>query len=178
LRADGHVSEEGTLYFATSPNLSGKMYLYYGDGTNYINVVPEMLTQANGGTGINLSLLDPYSVIIQNGQSSALEGVAPTKGVLQVLEDETKPIYAIVPAKLGGTGQETLTKGALLVGNGTDPVTLLKKGTKGWLVGSTGSTPAYFNTPISWSYNEDSSALTLTLNIVNSSNTVVLSHTA
>ena len=179
LRKDGHVSEAGTLYFANIPHSPGNMYLYFGDGTNYLNVIPEMLPESNGGVGTNLTQLEPFSVVIQNESASALEGIEPKVGVLKVLTNGTKPQYGLADVSIGGTGRNSLTKNSLLIGNDTSAVNLLSLGSVGQLVGATSSGPAYLDIPVTWSTTNTPSASKVTLNLnIKSGTSTIKAHSA
>lgn len=56
----------GSVYLTTVDN--GRGYMYYGDGTNFLNIVPKLLSVSNGGTGRN-TLTKGYA-LLGNGTSS------------------------------------------------------------------------------------------------------------
>ncbi len=169
----GH--QEGTLYLAKA-NDFGKAYLFYDNGTNYLNIMPELLGELNGGTGVDLTTITPYSVIIQNKDRTKLTGVSPTVGAFYVDAKDTSPKFGTLPVSLGGTGATTFAAESLLIGNGTSAIKTLAIGTKGYLVGSTGTTPAYVNLNIAWTAGTTAGPV-LNLHIKNGS-TTLLTHTA
>lgn len=55
----------GSLYLATVD--TNRSYLYFGNGTNFLNIVPELLTVPNGGTG--RTTLTSGCALIGNGDN-------------------------------------------------------------------------------------------------------------
>jgi len=60
------ANDKGSVYFTTVDETKG--YLYFGDGTNFLNIVPKLLSVANGGTG--KTSLESGKALIGNGTDS------------------------------------------------------------------------------------------------------------
>jgi hypothetical protein len=72
----------GTVYMAQVPGsstLKDRAYMFYDDGTHFLNIVPRMLSLENGGTNANLIDALPNSVFIQ-GSSGGFTWVEATGG--------------------------------------------------------------------------------------------------
>lgn len=135
--------EAGTIYFANESDSRSYIYL------NGKNVVPRLLDVRNGGLGADFSNVSTYSVYVK-GTGDTTDSVASAKGAFYVSTAGDKPKYGTLPVSVGGTGKTSLTKGYLVYGNGTSGVSLLKYGTKGQMVVSSGSAPVYVSPAMSW----------------------------
>ena len=115
---DEHLSHSaGTLYFAKQDFL--KSYLIYDDGENFLDVVPRMLSQDNGGTGVDLSLIEPYSTLIQNADGTGIGYVKNLKGAyFNSTGAGASPAFGILPISCGGTGTDSISKNMILYSDG------------------------------------------------------------
>ena len=158
--------DKGTIYVAAvNTGLKDKAFMFYDDGTEFLNIVPRMLDQEHGGTNADLSDVVANSVIIQgnNGQFSAVPAAtgafyaAAVNGVTQT------PTFGTLPVAYGGTGATTLTSKGLLIGNGTSAISSIGKGSNKQIVGSNGTTPGWYTPALSISTSATASTLKLTL---------------
>ncbi len=84
-----------------------------------------------------------------DGAGDVVGPASSTAGYFAVFADTTGKLLAQraspLEVEFGGTGQDNLTQGAILIGDGTDPIALLSPGAAGTIVRSNGTTPAYTN---------------------------------
>jgi len=128
---------------------AGRSYLLYNNGTDVVNGL-EGISVASGGTG--LETLTAESVVIGNG-TDAVKFVAPgsssnvltsngTAWVSQAAAATTNAnaiTTGILSASVGGTGANTLTNNAVVIGNTTGAVKFVSPGTTGNLLTSNGT---------------------------------------
>jgi len=128
---------------------AGRSYLLYNNGTDVVNGL-EGISVASGGTG--LETLTAESVVIGNG-TDAVKFVAPgtasnvltsngTGWVSQAAAATTNAnaiTTGILSASVGGTGANTLTAEAVVIGNSTNAVKFVSPGTAGNLLTSNGT---------------------------------------
>lgn len=108
---DALPATPGALYVSCLNNVKG--YLYYDNGTNFINIVPRLLGEENGGAGINLATFPAYSTIIQ-GALGTLSHVKSKAGVYFSVGENELPQFGIVPVKYGGTGLSSCVANGIL----------------------------------------------------------------
>ena len=108
---DALPATAGALYVSCFEDVKG--YLYYDNGTNFINIVPRLLGEENGGAGINLTTIPAYSTLIQ-GASGTLSSVQSDAGVYFSTGKNELPQFGVVPVKYGGTGLTSHTKQGVL----------------------------------------------------------------
>ena len=127
----------------------GRSYLLYNNGTDVVNGL-EGISVASGGTG--LETLTAESVVIGNG-TDAVKFVAPgsssnvltsngTAWVSQAAAATTNAnaiTTGVLSASVGGTGANTLTAEAVVIGNSTNAVKFVSPGTTGNLLTSNGT---------------------------------------
>jgi hypothetical protein len=127
----------------------GRSYLLYNNGTDVVNGL-EGISVASGGTG--LETLTAESVVIGNG-TDAVKFVAPgsssnvltsngTAWVSQAAAATTNAnaiTTGILSASVGGTGANTLTAEAVVIGNTTGAVKFVSPGTTGNVLTSNGT---------------------------------------
>lgn len=100
---------DGALYLVKESSTSNKGYLYYGNGSVKMNVIPKLLDVANGGTGITVT---PSLLInLESDDTAKVYADAPRPGVVGTL-----------PVKHGGTGATNFTAGHALIGNGENGI--------------------------------------------------------
>lgn len=101
---------DGALYLVKESSASDKGYLYYGNGSVKMNIIPKLLDVANGGTGITVT---PSLLIdLESDNATGVYAAAPRPGVMGTL-----------PVKRGGTGATNFTTGYALIGNGENGIT-------------------------------------------------------
>ena len=152
----------GTLYLTTVD--TSKSYLYFGDGTNFLNIVPKLLNVVNGGTGRD-TLTEGYA-LIGNGQKQValrpitdnvqqVSGITPSSNlitantlknwdgadhtgtsVISKLGTIEKGVWnaSTIVVGYGGTGATTFTKYGVLYGDGVSPLQATAAGTKGQIL--------------------------------------------
>lgn len=157
----------GSVYLTTVDN--GRGYMYYGDGTNFLNIVPKLLDVANGGTG--RTKLTTGSALIGNGTKEVefrpitnLVGHNPISMTTNLItantlgywngsynaEGSSRIIYLGTVTKgtwnadtivvgKGGTGKITLTQNGVVYGNAANPVGVTAAGAQGTVLCSTGT---------------------------------------
>lgn len=146
---DHLIHKQGTIYLATNDNYSA--YLFYDDGTNFLNIIPQMLGYHNGGTGVDLSKNTPANaVLIQNGTLNGIANVASSKGAFYSTGTNLKPQFGTLPVELGGTGATTFTAGGVLYGNTTNAVAATAKGAKSAILVGGNGTPLFATPAVSW----------------------------
>lgn len=145
-----HLSHEpGIIYLATTDNYSA--YLLYDDGTNFLNIIPQMLGYHNGGTGVDLSKNTPANaVLIQNGTLNGIANVASAKGAFYSTGTNVTPKFGTLPVNVGGTGKTTLTSGGIIYGKGTSAVGVTAKGAKSAILVGGDGTPVFAAPAVSW----------------------------
>lgn len=112
---DALPATAGALYVSCFEDVKG--YLYYDNGTNFINIVPRLLGEENGGTGINLTTIPANSTLIQ-GASGTLSSIQSKAGVYFSAGTNEPPQFGVVPVKYGGTGLTShTTQGVLYAKN-------------------------------------------------------------
>lgn len=155
--------DKGTIYVAAvNTGLKDKAFMFYDDGTEFLNIVPRMLDQEHGGTNADLSDVAANSVIIQ-GSSGQFSAVEPGIGALHITSSNGTPAFGTLPVSCGGTGATTLTSKGLLIGNGTSAVSSIGKGSNKQIVGSNGTTPGWYTPSLSILTTATSSTLKLKL---------------
>lgn len=155
--------DKGTIYVAAvNTGLKDKAFIFYDDGTEFLNIVPRMLDQEHGGTNADLSDVAANSVIIQ-GSSGQFSAVEPGIGALHITSSNGTPAFGILPVSCGGTGAATLTAKGLLIGNGTSAISSIGKGSNKQIVGSNGTTPGWYTPSLSISTTATASTLKLKL---------------
>lgn len=179
--ATGMDHSQGTLYLAiANPNetLRSKSYLFYDDGQFFLNIVPRLLSLENGGTN-NDGLSDaPSNSVIIKDTTSRLTYLSSQKGAFYSTGTNAAPTFGTLPVGCGGTGKNSVTTNALLLGNGTTALKELKVGTKGQIIGSNGTIPGWYTPAISFTSTAKTATLNLTLATSLTANLPVASETS
>lgn len=156
----GNVSGTGTVTLEspntnsdstiTLPSAGGTLLTTASTGLNANNITTGILAAAQGGTGVNT--LTSEAVIIGNA-TSAVKFVSPgtsgnaltsngTAWVSQALpasNNASALTTGIVGVNVGGTGANTLTANAVIIGNTTSAVKFVSPGTSGNVLSSNGT---------------------------------------
>lgn len=168
----------GTIYLTTVDN--ARSYLYYGNGTNFLNIVPELLTVANGGTGRNT--LDAGYALIGNGtqpvalraitNNETLTYITPNTNLItantlknwngaydaagasniQYLGTISKGTWAasVIAVSYGGTGAKKFTTNGVLYGNDINAIQASPAGTDGQIFSTVNKKPQFLTPTITW----------------------------
>lgn len=144
--------------------IKNKAYLFYDDGTYFLNVVPRMLGLQNGGTNADLSTVLPNSVYIQGTEGfTAVEATGGAFYSPVVNGVSQTPTFGTLPVGYGGTGATTFASNALLLGNGTGAIKTLGVGSNTQLLGSNGTIPKWYTPKLSITTTATTSTLKLKL---------------
>ena len=168
----------GSLYLATVD--TGRSYLYFGNGTYFLNIVPELLTVSNGGTG--RTTLTSGQALIGNGTNqvnfraitnnetltyiSASDNLVTANTLknwngaydnngnssIQCLGTISKGTWAgsVIAVSYGGTGKNTFTVNGVLYGNGTNAIQVTAAGTDGEIFTNANGVPKFLPPTVSW----------------------------
>lgn len=170
---------QGRLFFAND-NANQKSYLYFDDGNNRLNIVPRLLSVANGGTGH--TALNAGEVLIGNGnesinfrqitdnvslfyiQASNNLITANTLAYWNGAYDEnnnSKIAYvgnilkgtwngSTIAVDKGGTGCTSFTSKGILYGNESNSLNVTAAGTDGQIFTTIDGVPSYITPSLSW----------------------------
>lgn len=168
----------GSVYFTTVDTTKG--YLYFGDGTNFLNIVPKLLNVANGGTG--KTSLDSGKALIGNGTGAVNLRSITNNGSATYITKSTNLITAntlgnwtgaydsnnnsnikylgtigkgvwqgsVIAVSYGGTGKSTLTTNGILYGQGTSAVAVTMAGTDGQIFSTVDGVPQFLSPSFEW----------------------------
>ena len=173
---------EGRLFFAND-NTNTKSYLYFDNGSAYLNIIPRLLGVVNGGTG--KTSLDSGKALIGNGTNAVNLRSITDKTATSTLSStsnnliteravyyykgsdsiETVGIISsgtwngdVITVPHGGTGAATFTAKGVLYGNGNLAIQSTAAGAKGQLLSPNASgVPGFASPTISWDGTTDSS---------------------
>ena len=172
------ANTKGSVYFTTVDTARG--YLYFGDGTNFLNIVPKLLGVPNGGTG--RATLDSGKALIGNGTGAVnlrsitnntsvnriaastnlitantlafWNGAYDTNGNSRIASVGTIKYgtweASTVAVGYGGTGKKTFTVNSLLYGNTNNALQETNVGTDGQVLASVAGVPTFVTPTISW----------------------------
>lgn len=169
---------KGNIYFTTVD--ANRSYLYFGDGSNFLNIVPKLLTVANGGTG--RSTLTSGRALIGNGTGAVSLRSITNNTTVTYIGDNINLITAktlknwngsydnkgtsniqyvgtiaggtwcgsVIAVPYGGTGKDSLTANGILYGAGINAVGVTAAGTDGQILTSEEGTPKFLTPTVSW----------------------------
>lgn len=168
----------GSVYFTTVDATKG--YLYFGDGANFLNIVPKLLSVVNGGTG--KTSLDSGKALIGNGTGPVSLRSITNNGSATYITKSTNLITAntlgnwtgaydssnnsnikylgtigkgiwqgsVIAVSYGGTGKDTLTTNGVLYGQGTNAVAVTAAGTDGQIFSTVSGIPQFLSPSFEW----------------------------
>lgn len=168
----------GSVYFTTVDTTKG--YLYFGDGTNFLNIVPKLLSVTNGGTG--RTSLDSGKALIGNGTAGVTLRSITSNTSATYITKSTNLITAltlgnwtgaynssndsnikylgtigkgvwqgsVIAVSYGGTGLSTLTTNGIPYGQGTSAVGVTEAGTDGQIFSTVNGVPQFLSPSFTW----------------------------
>ena len=168
----------GSVYFTTVDTTKG--YLYFGDGTNFLNIVPKLLNVVNGGTG--KTSLDSGKALIGNGTGPVDVRDITNNGSATYITKNTNLITAntlgnwtgaydnnnnsnikylgtiskgiwqgsVIAVSYGGTGVNTIATNGIPYGQGTSAVAVAAAGTDGQIFSTNDGVPKFLSPSFEW----------------------------